>query len=121
MLDPYAMPNIVAGGKIGVLMEGERDITEITVASVTYRKEGESVFTNYVSYEGGAYTMKIEVGNDLRGRQSKEYEIKCPVCGRICGVEGSVVYCPSDECGYEYDLDGEDLDDLDDYDGEEYE
>ena len=75
MLDPYAMPNIVAGGKIGVLMEGERDITEIAVASVTYRKEGESVFTNYVSYEGGAYTMKIEVGNDLRGRQSKEYEI----------------------------------------------
>lgn len=50
-----------------------------------------------------------------------EKEIKCPVCGRICGVEGSVVYCPSDECGYKYDLDGEDFDDLDDYDGEEYE
>ena len=50
-----------------------------------------------------------------------EKEIRCPVCGRICGVEGSIVYCPFDECGYEYDLDGEDLDDLDDYDGEEWE
>ena len=75
MLDPYDMPGIVTGGKIRVLMEGERDITEIAIASVTYRKQGESNYTNYVSYEGGVYTMKIEVGNDLRGRQSKEYEI----------------------------------------------
>ena len=73
-LDPYAMPDIRTGGKIAALIEGGA-VVELPIYSVTYKKESETDYKTYVSYEGGSYLMRVEVGNEKRGLQVKEYAI----------------------------------------------
>ena len=41
-------------------------------------------------------------------------DVRCPWCGKLMSQEGSYVYCTNEECGFGYDLDGDDLVDAED-------
>lgn len=42
--------------------------------------------------------------------------LRCPECGGPVSVDGTYVSCDDDDCGYWYDLDGDDFVDASDYD-----